>query len=218
MPHGVAQRVVILDFDGVVLESNAVKTEAFADVFARFPEHAEAMMAFHHANVSASRYLKFEHLVNERLGRPGDVSLRDELAAEFSRRTQERIATVPFVPGAEAFLAEFSARVPLYLASVTPAEDLEQTLARRDLRRFFRGVYGCPPWTKAGAVRDVLAREDCPPAAAVLVGDSNGDRRAADETGVEFVARDSGLPFDPPLQTAFRDLDAIADFLRRRLS
>jgi beta-phosphoglucomutase-like phosphatase (HAD superfamily) len=40
---------VILDFDGVVLESNAVKTEAFRDVFARFPEHAEAMMDFHRA-------------------------------------------------------------------------------------------------------------------------------------------------------------------------
>jgi phosphoglycolate phosphatase-like HAD superfamily hydrolase len=211
-------RVVILDFDGVVLESNAVKTAAFADVFARFPKHAEAMMAYHHANVSASRFVKFDYLLTERLHRPHDTALRDELAADFSRRAQERLATVPFVAGAEAFLTEFSSRVPLYLASVTPADDLTETLERRALRHFFRGVYGCPPWTKPGAIRDILTLETCPSTAAVLVGDSNGDRRAADETGVEFVARDSGLTFDPPVPVTFRDLDAVAQYLRPRIS
>lgn len=211
-------KVIILDFDGVILESNAVKTQAFADVFARFPEHAEAMMAYHHANVSVSRFAKFDHLIRERLGRPEDTALRDELATEFSRRTQERIAAVPFVAGAPEFLRTFSARVSLYLASVTPAEDLGQTLERRDLRRFFRGVYGCPPWTKPGAVRDALAREHCAPADAVLVGDSNGDRRAAEETGIEFIARDSGLPFDPPAPTTFADMHAVGAALLSRIS
>lgn len=211
-------RVVILDFDGVVLESNAVKTEAFAEVFARFPEHAEAMMAFHNANVSASRFMKFEHLVSERLGRPDDAALRQRLAEDFSRSAQDGIACVPFVPGAESFLAEFSSRVPLYLASVTPAADLDASLARRDLSRFFRGVYGCPPWTKASAVRDILARESCLPSEAVLVGDSMGDLRAAAETGVGFIARDSGLPFDPAPEFVFDDLHGVAAFLREIIS
>lgn len=213
-----AVRVVILDFDGVVLESNAVKTEAFAEVFARFPEHADAMMAFHRANVSASRFMKFDHLVSERLGRPDDAALRQSLAADFSRGTLDRIARVPFVSGAEAFLEEFSPRVPIYLASVTPVEDLEATLARRDLGRFFRGVYGCPPWTKANAIRDILAREGCSPSEAVLVGDSTGDLRAAAETGLQFIARDSGLPFHPAPELVFDDLHGIADLLRLSIS
>lgn len=213
-----AIRVVVLDFDGVVLESNAVKTDAFAEIFARFPEHADAMMEFHRANVSASRFMKFEHLVNDRLGRPDDASLRQRLADDFSRGTQERIAGVPFVPGATAFLEEFSARIPLYLASVTPGDELDVLVARRDLRRFFRGVYGCPPWTKAKAIRDVLAREMCLPAEAVLVGDSTGDQRAAAETGLQFVARDSGLPFDTLPEFVFDDLHGIADFIRPSIS
>lgn len=208
-------RVVILDFDGVVLESNAVKTEAFSAVFARFPEHAEAMMAFHNANISASRFMKFEHLVSERLGRPDDAALRHQLAEDFSRSAQEGIARVPFVPGAESFLAEFSVRVPLYLASVTPAADLEAILERRDLTRFFRGVYGCPPWDKAGAVRDILDRESCSASEAVLVGDSMGDVRAAEETGIGFIARDSGIPFDHPPDLVFDDMHGVADFLRQ---
>ena len=210
-------RVLVLDFDGVVLDSNAVKTEAFRDVFARFPEHCEAMMAYHRTHVSVTRFAKFDQLL-KRLGRPDDMTLRAEIAADFSRRTLERMATVPFVPGAEAFLSEVTARLPVYLASVTPAEDLEAVLDQRGLRRWFRDVYGCPPWTKPNAVRDVLRREECPPHCALLLGDSAGDQRAAAETGVEFLARDSGLPFDEPAPTAiFRDLNAAADYLRPRL-
>lgn len=209
-------RALVLDFDGVIVESNEVKTAAFRDVFARYPEHAEAMMAFHHQNVSLSRYAKFDQLL-ERLGRPGDDSLRAELAAEFSRRTVERITAVPLVQGAGAFLREMEARVPLYLASVTPQGDLDVILERRGLRACFRRAYGCPPWTKPEAVRDVLKRESCAPDEALLIGDSAGDQRAAAETSVDFIARDSGLPFDAPPSAIFRDLTEVAAHIQDRL-
>lgn len=209
-------RVVILDFDGVVLESNSAKTQAFVDVFARFPEHSSAMMVFHEANVSASRFVKFAHLL-ERLGRAGDERLGADLAAEFSRRTLERMSAIPFVVGAELFLSEITPRVPVYLASVTPAEDLASILDRRGLHQWFRGVYGCPPWAKADAVCDILKREECLPEHAVLVGDSAGDQRAAAATGVHFVARDSGLPFDAPLPELFSDMTAVRNHLIDRL-
>lgn len=211
-------RALVLDFDGVIVESNDVKSEAFNDVFARFPEHAEAMMAFHHANVSLSRYAKFDALL-ERMGRTADAQLRAELAADFSARTLERVVRVPLVPGAEAFLRDFAMRVPLYLASVTPAEDLDAILERRGLRRWFRGVYGCPPWTKPEAVRDVLRREGCAAHEVALIGDSAGDQRAAAQTGVEFVARDSGLGFEAP-EPAVRhaDLTSVGCALAPRLA
>lgn len=206
-------RALVLDFDGVIVESNDVKTAAFRDVFSRFPEHAQAMMDFHHENVSLSRFSKFDHLL-ERLGRSTDELLRSELAEEFSRRTIERVVAAPLVRGAEALLRQFAPRIPLYLASVTPEGDLETILARRALRRWFRKVYGCPPWTKAEAIRDVLESECCAPSEVLLVGDSAGDQRAALEAGVPFMARDSGLPFDsPPPTRKFADLVPIAENL-----
>jgi phosphoglycolate phosphatase-like HAD superfamily hydrolase len=209
-------RALVLDFDGVILESNDVKTEAFRGVFGRFPEHREAMMTYHHANVSLSRYAKFDYLLT-RLGRPGDEALRAELATDFSHRVLERMTRVPMVAGAQRFLSEVGPRVPLYLASVTPAEELQRIVDQRGLRAWFRELYGCPPWTKPEAVRDVLRRERCAANEALLVGDSAGDQRAALAIGVHFVARDSGLAFDSPVPLTFRDLTGVADFLRDRL-
>jgi len=211
-----ALRVLILDFDGVILESNGVKTAVFEEVFAQFPEHHDAMMSFHIQHQSASRYVKFAHLVEERLGRAGDQDLINQLASDFSARIEERMATCPMVPGATSFLDRYSGMVPLYLASVTPQTELNRTLLRRGVNGYFRRAYGCPPWSKENAIVDVVSQHGGTTDGVVLIGDSAGDQRAAGVTGVEFVARDSGLPFDSPPACMCNDMNDAMSVLSRR--
>ena len=184
-------RIIILDFDGVVIESNEVKADAFRHIFARFPEHAKAMMAFHNEHVSLSRFAKFEHLLGL-LGRADDESLKAEIAKDFSLMVAEKMMSVPLVPGAEDFLRKITPVLSVYLASVTPAEELSLTLAQRGLAHWFRGIYGCPPWTKPSAIQDILAREAVKP--------------------------DSGLSFDSPAPLAFADMNEIAQHVEKLLS
>jgi phosphoglycolate phosphatase len=209
-------RAVVLDFDGVIIESNALKTEAFAAVFGRFPEHAAHMMAYHDAHVSDSRFTKFEYLVTERLGRPADDPMVGELAAQFSAALRRRILECPAVPGAAAFIGAVSARLPVFLASVTPQDELEAIVSARGWTGSFASIYGCPPWTKVSAVTDIVARLGGP-AGVLFVGDSAGDQRAARDTGVEFLARDSGLPFDEPPPDAVSDMTAALARVAPRL-
>ncbi len=213
-----ALRAVILDFDGVVLESNGLKTRAFEVVFGRYPDHVGAMMAYHHAHISDSRFAKFRHFVTDRLGRSADDPLVETLGAAYSAEMLRQIDTCPLVPGALAFLAHAHAVLPVFLASVTPQAELDEILDRRGLTAYFTRVYGCPPWTKVTAVADIV-RSLGGPDDLLFIGDSAGDQRAALETGVEFLARDSGLPFDTPRPRAFPDLvqagAAVADRLPR---
>jgi phosphoglycolate phosphatase-like HAD superfamily hydrolase len=206
-------QVLILDFDGVVVESNAVKTQAFEKVFARFPEHSEAMMAFHHEYVSVSRFAKFDHLA-KRLGRADDAALKADIAADFSRHVLKGMMAVPLVPGVEAFLQWVKDRFPVYLASVTPEPELKLILSERRLTHWFCDAYGCPPWTKPNAIRDILLKNKVKPGGVMLIGDSAGDQRAALETGVRFLARNSGLSFDEPSPLVFADLHEIAQYLK----
>jgi phosphoglycolate phosphatase-like HAD superfamily hydrolase len=208
-------RALIFDFDGVILESNGTKTDAFRTLFGGMPDHAAAMMAYHEAHVPDSRFMKFEHLVYERLGRPGDRAEVDRLAREFETLLWDAMCACPEVRGARALLEELAPRVPLFLASVTPEPELLRLLDARGLRKYFRRVFGCPPWNKPDAVA-VIVDELGGPAGVALVGDSMGDQRAAARSGVEFIARDSGLAFDPPVQ-AYADLSAVGVHIRPRL-
>jgi phosphoglycolate phosphatase-like HAD superfamily hydrolase len=209
-------QALILDFDGVVIESNALKTEAFQAVFARFPEHVSEMMAYHHAHVSASRYDKFRYLVTEKLRRAPDDALVEQLASAFSRETLRRLENCPWVPGAEAFLERVRGRLPVYLASMTPQQDLDVLLERRGLAGVFTAVYGCPPWTKERAIHDIVGGNGAP-TDVLFIGDSAGDQRAAERTGVAFIARDSGQPFDDPPPVRYPDLNGIAAAVADRL-
>lgn len=204
--------LIILDFDGVVIESNDIKTQAFEKVFSQFPLYKDAMMQFHYENISVSRVEKFNRLATL-MGRSSDAKLKAELASNFSRYVLEEILTVPLVKGAERFLRMLKGQMPLYLASVTPANELNEILEKRGLLHWFDGVYGCPPWIKTNAIRDIISRNSINPKNSLLIGDSSGDQNAAMETGIQFIARDSGLKFDSPPQLLFLDLNEIADHL-----
>jgi phosphoglycolate phosphatase-like HAD superfamily hydrolase len=210
-------RALILDFDGVVLESNDLKTRAFEAVFARFPEHHTAMMAYHHAHVSDSRYDKFRYLATERLGRPADDPIVDELAAALSSEMRQLITHCPWVPGAQDLIQRAARKVPVYVASMTPQHELDAVVASRGLNGMFAGVYGCPPWTKARAIGQVLDLVRARPDEVLFVGDSAGDQRVARATGVDFMARNSGLAFDHPEPKIYPDLTAITAVIADRL-
>jgi len=204
--------LLILDFDGVVIESNDIKTQAFEKVFSLFPQYKDIMMQFHYENISVSRVEKFEYLA-ALMGRGEDLKIKTVMADNFSQYILEGILTVPLVKGVERVLKMVKGYLPLYLASVTPANELNHILEKRGLLHWFDGVYGCPPWTKANAIRDILSLNSILPRNSLLIGDSAGDQRAALETGVQFIARDSGLKFDERPHLIFLDLNEIADHL-----
>ena len=79
-------RAVILDFDGVLAESNAEKDAAFEALFARYPEHASAMREYHRANHAAPRMQKFQHYVDEVFGTRGKGASAEDLARQFFAR------------------------------------------------------------------------------------------------------------------------------------
>ena len=209
-------KTIILDFDGVVIESNALKNEAFAKIFGRFPDYAAEMLRFHTDNISLSRFSKFDYLL-ELLGRKHDQLLREDIATDFSKTMMEGMVTVPLVTGALNFLNTITAQLPIYLASVTPETELRYILDQRNLAKWFTGIYGCPPWTKPAAISDVLQRESLTASDALLIGDSAGDQAAATATGVRFLARNSGLQFEEPYPTSFQDMDAVSGYIQTML-
>lgn len=210
-----APAAIVLDLDGVILESESAKSDAFREAFAEYPQHMEAMVAFHAAHPSLPRRRKFERLA-ELLGRAGDAALVDELVASFSERVLELVAAAPFVPGAEAFLAEFSRRAPLYVASVTPESDLREILARKGIADRFVRAFGDPPTSKEDALRAVVAAHGGDGAAIVLIGDAPADLAAARATGVGFIGRRGSIAFPAPAPPLHADLAAIAALLRPR--
>lgn len=179
---------VILDFDGVVLESADIKTEAFPELFADRPEHVEAIVAYHLANVGLSRFVKFDWIYRELLREPLTEADKLALSERFSAIALHKVLTCPFVPGARDAIAALAGLIPVFVASGTPQGELEEIIRRRALTERFARVWGSPA-TKEQAIRAVLGERSLAADAVVFVGDGQSDLAAAQATGVRFVAR-----------------------------
>lgn len=184
-------RAVVFDFDGVILESADVKTHAFVELYAAHGADVQAAVRdYHLANLGISRFKKFAWIAEHVLG-GGALSDADSraLGDRFSALAYDKVLAAPFVPGAREALAALG-HLPLFVASGTPQDELDQIVDRRELRGAFREVWGSPA-EKAAVVRDLLARHGLAAAETLFIGDGLTDYRAATAAGVEFLARDT---------------------------
>ena len=128
---------MVLDFDGVVLESLAVKGHAFRELFAEYPQHLDAIEQFHYDNAGMSRYEKFTWIYAELLRR----SLPDEemraLDIRFRGLVADAMRSCPFVTGAVEFIDAHKDREPLFIASGTPEDELRAIVSDRGLAARF---------------------------------------------------------------------------------
>jgi phosphoglycolate phosphatase-like HAD superfamily hydrolase len=184
-------RVVVFDFDGVILESGDIKTDAFVELFAEHREHLPAIRAHHLGNLGVSRFKKFEWIYTNLLRLPFDDTIRAELGDKFSALVFKKVCEAPFVPGAREALeaiARSEPKVPMIVASGTPQEELDRIVDVRGLRPFFAEVYGTPN-EKADVLRRVMARYECAAEDVLFIGDGTSDHDAARAAGVKFLAR-----------------------------
>ncbi|WP_292520358.1 HAD family hydrolase [Methanoculleus sp.] len=179
---------LILDFDGVIVESLPLKTAAFKKIFSFAPEHLDEIIAFHLENGGMSRYDKFRHIYANILHEPLTPKQEERLASEYVGMIFESMLTVPYTKGAEDLLRDCSSALPLYIVSATPEGEMHEIARRRDLTKYFVRIYGSPK-TKAECIREILNETGASPEEALFVGDAPNDWQAAYETGVRFVAR-----------------------------
>lgn len=187
-----ALAALLLDFDGVIVESTDIKTRAFAELFQEHPEHVPAIIDYHLRHLGVSRYKKFAWIYQELLKKPVTDALLEALGARFSQIVFEKILQAPFVPGARETLAACaSSSVPVFIISGTPHDELHSILEARGLLRYVTRAWGTPT-EKREAIRQIRSEYGFHPEEMLFVGDGMSDYHAATAEGVPFLARDTG--------------------------
>ena len=184
---------IVFDCDGIILESVPVKTRAFARIAEPFgAEAVDRLVMYHRMHGGVSRYLKFEWLYREVLGRDIAPAELAELGRRYVDIAFEEICRCDLVPGVEDVLKRWQGRTPMYVCSGAPHEELNVILKGRGLDHYFEGIYGSPP-AKAELLRGIVGLVGADPASVVMVGDSVTDLDAAETVGTLFYGRGSDL-------------------------
>ena len=177
---------IVFDCDGVLLDSVPVKTNAFRRVAEPFgPEIRDRFVLYHEMHGGVSRYKKFEWLYNEALGRAITPEESAEMGRLFAAYALDEVRRCAMIPGAKDVLDMWSAKLPLFVCSGAPQEEVRTVLQERGLDGYFKGVYGSPP-AKAALLASIVAKLPVPANEVLMVGDAFTDRDAASEVGTLF--------------------------------
>lgn len=205
---------VVFDFDGVLIESVNIKTQAFASLYAGYGRTVvEQVVAFHLANGGLSRFEKFRYFHNKLLGIPLSHDEESRLASEFNERVEAAVVSAPWVDGAEEFLIKYHALIPLFVASGTPEAELKRILEKRNMLHYFRAAFGSPA-KKGEILCDIMQSGGYLPERVLMVGDSMLDMEGAKEAGSCFLGRYS--PQDnifPPEVPVLPDITELSKFI-----
>lgn len=185
MTHLSKYKTIIFDCDGVILDSNRLKTEAFYEVGSQFgPEYGELLVAHHVANGGISRYRKFEHFCSEIIGR--DVQQADALASQYGEVVRGRLRVCAAAQGLDE-LREATSQARWLVVSGSDQAELRQVFDERGLSKHFDGgIFGSPL-----SKDDILAHLTDGPAPLespiLFLGDSKYDYQVAERFGLDFL-------------------------------
>jgi phosphoglycolate phosphatase len=186
-------RAVAFDFDGTLVDSNALKREAYFEIFAEeIPDRLlveEVLRSFPEAD-------RFETIAEIlRVGGRGntDKSRVSYYAEKYNSVCENGAAECAVIEGAEAMLAKLSSRWPLYINSATFEEPLRRVIERRGWGRYFKGVFGRPR-SKIENLEIILRDTKADPRQLVFVGDGLADLKAANAFGCHFFAVGDLIP------------------------
>lgn len=185
--ENVAQyQTLVFDCDGVILNSNKIKTQAFYDVVKDYGhEPAQALVDYHVQNGGISRYAKFEYFITDILGKPLDLAELNNLTERFAYEVKKALLTCEVAEGLDQLKAQ-TPNANWLIVSGGDQQELREVFAERGLDHYFDGgIFGSPDTKDT-----IFARETANGninKQALFLGDSKYDHQAATAAGLDFV-------------------------------
>lgn len=186
-------RTIIFDCDGVVLNSNTLKTEAFRKVSYPFGEPASSVLVnYHMQNGGISRYDKFKFFLDEIVPvHAPDIVLRDRaevlntLLAKFASYVTEGLYQCEVASGLDDLRCSTTGTIWLIVSGGDQAE-LRDVFQQRELAHYFDGgIYGSPQ-DKHSIVADLIKNGQVQKPV-LFLGDSRLDYDVAKAFGLDFI-------------------------------
>lgn len=177
---------LVFDCDGVILDSNRVKTEAFRRAALPWGEDAaEALVRHHVAHGGVSRYAKFRHFLDAIAPRDREGPDYDALLAAYAEAVRDGLLSCRIAEGLGALRAATPGARWMVVSGGDQGE-LRDVFARRGLAALFDGgIFGSPDPKDAICAREIAA--GALEAPALFLGDSALDLATARAFGMAFV-------------------------------
>ena len=179
---------ILFDFDGVIIDSMAVRDEGFRYIVKEYNNILiEEFIKYHRYNAGLSRYVKIRYFYEKMLGQSISEEKVNELASEFSTIMKERLTTPEIIITKTVdFIKSIYKDIPLHIVSGSDEKELNFLCEALKLDTYFVTIEGSPT-PKNDLVSDIMKKYAYDLKETLLIGDSINDYEAAKKSDLYFV-------------------------------
>jgi len=173
---------VIFDCDGVILDSNGIKSEAFAkSLIGESDFLVDKFINYHKDNGGISRFVKFEHYFKVLKNQESYQKELNEALKRYSKLSYDGLLNCEEIPGVRNVLESLLAyNIDCFVVSGGEQDEVKSVLDKRKISNFFKAIYGSPI-TKIEHLESIGLDK------ALYFGDSWSDYIAAREFNIDFI-------------------------------
>ncbi|QHG63842.1 HAD family hydrolase [Pseudomonas putida] len=177
---------LVFDCDGVVLNSNKVKTQAFYQAALPYGKQAaEALAKYHVENGGISRYKKFSYFLEHIIPQQTNEGLIDTLLSVYANHVQEGLLSCEIAPGIYDLRQE-TEHAKWLIVSGGDENELRSIFEIRNISSMFDGgIFGSPD-TKEHILSREQSNGNISPSS-LFLGDSKYDHQAATGANMDFI-------------------------------
>lgn len=176
---------IVFDFDGVILNSHKVKTDAFYEIFKLYGKNvANKAKKFHERNIGKSRFFKFKFILKKILNKNITKSELARLDKNFDIFVKKKIKIMVPSKYLLKFLKNKKNNNNLYISTGTPQNKIIKILKEKNLLSYFKKIYGSPS-SKISHINEIKKTNKN----VLFIGDSLEDYNAAKKTNVNFILK-----------------------------
>ena len=173
---------VIFDCDGVILDSNNIKSKAFAKSLIDEDKNlVEQFITYHKKNGGVSRFKKFEYFFKEIKNQNNYKNSLNNALSRYSALSYEGLLGSSEVKGVRSLLMSFyDLNIESFVVSGGEQNELRAVLKSKNLDHYFKKIYGSPV-TKEEHLLNIR------PTKSLYFGDAKSDYIAAKNFDMDFV-------------------------------
>lgn len=178
---------LIFDCDGVVLNSNGLKTQAFYETVVDFGrDAAEELVEYHKANGGVSRFKKFAYFLTDIAAVSDDFPTLDELVNTYADKVRQGLRESQVEPYLQAIKHACNNSSKWLIVSGGAQDELRWVFQEKGLQELFDGgIFGSPDLKEEILAREINCGNIVEPA--LFIGDSKYDYLAAKKNDIDFV-------------------------------
>jgi phosphoglycolate phosphatase-like HAD superfamily hydrolase len=181
-------KVILWDFDGVLIDSNAIRNLGFKEVLSNYPLRlVNQLINYHNANGGLSRYVKFRYFFEEILKKNISTEEINLLADQFSVIMRSLLINKELLiqDSINFVKQQFELGIKMHIVSGSDLHELRNLCRELEIEEYFLSILGSPV-PKKELVENLIKTNQYNKEDIILIGDSINDYEAATDNGVRF--------------------------------